>query len=341
MTLREVAEKAEVSTATVSYVLAGRRGRSAGASGATEARIRRIAAELGYRPNQAARTVRTGRTGVLLLSLNMLSDPWSQSVVDAVVAASDTRRHTALVLGDADWTVALDRVEADVAFIDGADERDLPRLRSLSGRMRLVVFSETLEPDGFDVVRSEDLPGCRIAVDHLLERHERIGCLTSVGADGVRGRRYGVWEEAMVAAGLPHTEDLVAEYGRDSASAFAATMDLLSRPERPTALYATTDFAAMAAVSAAQRLRLDVPGDLAVIGVGNASATGLASPSVSSVGPRDLFASLAALMLRRAEGDDGPPQRHDFAWELFARESTATTVLAPGSPDPDDQRERP
>ncbi|ACQ79834.1 transcriptional regulator, LacI family [Beutenbergia cavernae DSM 12333] len=325
VTLRQVAELAGVSTATVSYVLSGRRGGS-GVSAETTDRVRAAASQLEYLPNQAARAVRTGRTGVVLLSLHMLADPWSQSVIDAVVPAVRDAGGTALVLADSDWGTALDRVQADVAFIDGVRPEQAPLVRKLARHRSLVVFSETLEPDGFDVVRSEDLPGCRVAMAHLLASHRRIGSLTSVGSGGHRNIRHGVWVQAMRDAGLPHDDSLVAEFRESSSSAFKAATDLLSRPNRPTAVYATTDFAAIAAVEAAQRLRLDVPGDLAVIGVGNASQTELVSPSVSSVGPRDLFPALATLLTRRAAGDDGPGELHEFTWELFARESTTGTT---------------
>lgn len=325
VTLRQVAELAGVSTATVSYVLSGRRSGSE-VSPETSDRVRAAATQLEYTPNQAARAVRTGRTGVVLLSLTMLADPWSQSVIDAVVPTVRDAGRTALVLADSDWTTALDRIQPDVVFIDGVRTEQVPRLRQLARQLRLVVFSETLEPDGFDVVHSEDLPGCRIAMAHLLTSHRRIGSLTAAGSGGTRSVRHGIWEEALVDAGLPHDDSLVAEFRGNSASAYRAAIDLLGRPDRPTAIYATTDFAAIAAVDAAQRLRLDVPGDVAVIGVGNARQTELVSPSVSSVGPRDLFSSLATLLMRRADGDDGPGERHDFTWELFARESTTGTT---------------
>ena len=321
VTLRQVADLAGVSTATVSYVLSGRRGGSE-VSPQTSERVRAAAARLEYVPNQAARAVRTGRSGVVLLSLTMLADPWSQSVIEAVVPVVRDAGQTALVLADSDWASALDRVQADVVFIDDVGPDQVERLRALARQLRLVVFSETLEPEGFDVIRSPDLPGCRIAMAHLLESHQRVGCLTAVAPDGRRSVRYGVWEEAMREAGLPHDDSMVGEFSGSSASAYRAAIDLLSSPDRPTALYATTDFAAMAAIDAAQRLRLDVPGDIAVIGVGNARQTELVSPSLSSVGPQDLFRSLVALLMRRAEGDDGPGELHEFVWELFAREST-------------------
>ena len=91
-TLRMVAKEAGVSVATVSYVLSGRH-RSHTIKDSTADRVREAASRLGYRRNDAARAIRTGKSDLVLLSLNVLADPWSQAVV--LVAgnkAGDCRR---------------------------------------------------------------------------------------------------------------------------------------------------------------------------------------------------------------------------------------------------------
>ena len=95
-TIRMVAELAGVSTATVSYVLSGRRGDGGpGVSDPTAEKVKAAAERLGYRPNQAARAIRTGRTNTVILSLTMLSDPWSLSVIESVQkAAGSAGDHT-------------------------------------------------------------------------------------------------------------------------------------------------------------------------------------------------------------------------------------------------------
>lgn len=317
-TLRDVAAAAGVSTATVSYVLSGRRTGTVGSE--TAARVRQVATELGYRTNRSARAVRTGRTEVLALSLTLLADPWSQSVVDAVAAAADPAGLSTLVVAGEDRVGGLFRLDADAGFID-SDAAGPRRLKELAARMALVVFSETLEPDGYDVIRSYDVPGCRLAMAHLLVDHTRIGCL----GNSPTSARTTVWIDAMRAAGLEPVEALYAGYRGEDAltSAYSAAVDLLTRPEPPTAIYACTDFAAIAAVNAAQALRMRVPEDVAVIGVGNARQTASASPSISTVGPVGLFEHIAELLVARAAGEQAPPARHDFAWQLIVRDSSA------------------
>jgi LacI family transcriptional regulator len=325
-TLRMVAERAGVSTATVSYVLSGRNGGRTGVSTATIDRVRKAAAELDYQPNQAARTIRTGRTDMILLSLTMLSDPWAQAMSEAVSAAAMPAGLTPLILADGDWPNVLARQPADAAFIDalGNGEDKPAALRRLARRgSQLIVFDDELEPEGFDVIRSVDTPGCRLAVRHLLAGHDRIACLTSRSPDGRPRRRHRVFLEEMEAAGREVRETDVEYFEGDAATAFGAATRLLSQPKPPDAIYTVTDFAAIQAIQAAFRLRLRVPEDVAIIGVGNTMESERTTPTLSSVGPTDFFSTVSKIIIDRATGTKtGPPELHEFSWSLFDREST-------------------
>jgi LacI family transcriptional regulator len=328
-TLKMVAQAAGVSTATVSYVLSGRSKGGPGVSDSTARRVHEAAAALNYHPNRFAQAVRTGRTGVVQLSLHMLSDPWSLAVADAVNTAANEHGLTTMILADGDWFSALERQPADVAFIDGigADRADgRRRLATLVERgQKLVVFDETLEPDGFDVIRSDALPGSRLAVDHLLERRDDIACLTTRGAaTSDRPSRFSVFRDALAERGRAVRDERVAFFQDTQASAFTAALELLSRPDRPDGIYATTDFAAIAAINAAHRLGLRVPDDVAVIGVGNTPDGSLIEPALSTVGPVDFYRQQAQVIVDRALQEPGIPlgELHAFEWSLIVRDST-------------------
>ncbi|WP_457100760.1 LacI family DNA-binding transcriptional regulator [Microbacterium sp. P5_E9] len=345
-TLRMVAELAGVSTATVSYVFSGRHGGESGVAPATTQRVLDAADQLNYRPNRAARAIRTGKTGMIQLSLHMLSDPWSLAVAEAVNAASKPHGLTTLILADGDWSTALDRVESDVAYVgvpvDLVDE-SREKLRTLVARgQRLVVFCETLEPDGFDVVRSDALPGCALVMDHLLERHTQIGCLTGesqLRASVAPASRYTVYLERMAAAGLDVDPSFTVTYEDHSkASALTSAIQLLSGDRRPTAVFATTDFAAIAAMNAAHMLGLRVPHDVAIAGVGNAPEAQQVIPTLTTVGPSDLYERQAELIVERAlEQVPSPPRLLDFPWTLIPGGSTdldAPPLRRPGDTIP-------
>ena len=180
-TIKTVAAEAGVSTVTVSYVLAGRtRGNGSGISAATAERVHTAANKLGYRPNQAAQTIRTGKSNLMILSLTILSDPWSLSVSKAVGAAVASAGITLMILADTDWRTAIKRQGADIIFIDAAgNDGDAELLAELGRTSNLVVFSETLEPNGFDVIRSVAGSSMDAAMDHLTKTHTKVACLTS------------------------------------------------------------------------------------------------------------------------------------------------------------------
>ena len=324
-TIRMVAAEAGVSTATVSYVMSGRRGDAGpGVSDTTVDRVRAAAERLGYRPNQAARAIRTGRTNTVILSLTMLSDPWSLSVIEAVQRVAAPLGITPLILGDADWLKVLQSHDADAVFVDSVSAEQRGALQGLAARgTTLVVFDEQLEAAGFDVIRSVAGPGCTLAVEHLLASHRKVACLVPARAgQPPAGRRYEAYTSALAAAGIALDEDYVGVFDGTTAGAYAATMRLLSQEDRPTALYATSDYAAVSAINAAQRLGLTVGRDVDIIGVGNAIEGERMSPSLSTVGPVDFFERVARLLLTRAvDGGTDSPEVLDFPWQLFVRES--------------------
>ena len=323
-----VADRAGVSVATASYVFSGARDAGAGVAEATSERVLAAAAELHYRPNNAARSMRTGKTNTVQISVSLLSDPWSLATVEAINEAAQHAGLTALVLPSGDWYESLSRVECDAAYIGlmSDDEVSRQQLDELVKRgMRLVVFSETVEQAGFDVIRSRALPGCHLIMDHLLERHTEIACLAAEAMLDLSApaNRYGVYRERMAAAGLEVPPEFVATYRNDQQSAFDSAVRLLTGPRRPTAIYATTDFAGIAAIHAAHMLGLRVPEDVAITGIGNAPAAQQVTPTLTTVGPDDIFELQAELVVSRAL-DTGPsaPQEYDLPWSLRPGGST-------------------
>lgn len=329
-TLQSVAERAGVSIATVSYTFSAKQKVRERVSQATRDRVQAAADELNYRPNVTARAMRTGRTGAIQLALTMLSDPWSLALVEAVNRQAQPAGLTNLIMADGDWRRSLERSAWDAAFIDSigsASPEDLRRLTS-SGQ-RLIVFDDgELEPDTFDVVRSRPLPGCVLAVDHLLERFDDVGALASVQsiADAeTRPTRYSVYRDRLRAHGIAVNPEHTEAYVNDSGSAFAAALRLLSKPRRPRAVYATTDFAAIALINAAHFLGLSVPGDMAVVGVGNTPDAQRLAPTLTTTGPVNIFDAIADLIVSRALDDEpSDPQLHDFSWQLIPGGSTGT-----------------
>ena len=160
---------------------------------------------------------------------------------------------TPMILGDADWVKVLGTHNADAVFVDAVRPEQRDALRKLAEHgTTLVVFDEEVQADGFDVIRSIAGPGCRMAVEHLLHGHRKVACLTPATAAGTSGgTRYLAYSDALAAAKVPERDDYVGLFDGTSAGAYAAATRVLSMPDRPTAIYATTDYAAVSAINAA------------------------------------------------------------------------------------------
>ncbi|QIK72433.1 LacI family transcriptional regulator [Propioniciclava coleopterorum] len=319
-TIRMVAERAGVSTATVSYVL---RGANVPISEATAARVRRAAETLGYRANSAAQAMRTGSNGLLLLSLQVIGDPWALAVQESISRVASANGLTALIQADGDWYETARRVQPDLLYIDNPEDDDAPRLTEMArAGQRIVAMSDTLEPRGFDVVRSLAGPGAALVMEHVTTLTGDVAYLGR-GEATRQGDRRRAYLDA-VDAGRVSARRLL-DYDGSRTDAFRTAQRCLTRPDRPRAIVCNTDYAALAAIQAAQSLGLRVPQDVYVAGLGNTPAGASSSPSLTTAGPRDFFEAQAKLLVRAATGAGTPGTMHDFTWQLFVRESTRPT----------------
>ncbi|AKU15858.1 LacI family DNA-binding transcriptional regulator [Luteipulveratus mongoliensis] len=298
-TIRTVAEHAGVSVATVSQVLSGRAGATIRVGEQTRERVLASVEKLGYVPNQAARGMRRGRTDQVCLVLHQLDTPWSRAMTQAVADAVSPHGYSTVILADGDWERYLMRQGADAAFIDAVGPGDADRLRTLAARgVSIVAYGNGIRPEGFDVVRTEGRAACEEAVAMLASRHARIALLRNGGSASLRTVAF---RHTMRKHGLTVDRDLVRVTHSSRDIAYREAISLLQMADRPTAIFATSDLAAMSALAAAHRLGVRVPDDLEIIGVGNSPEGEAADPPLTSVGADAIFTDIAQMLLERLQ----------------------------------------
>lgn len=293
-TQRDVALRAGVSTATVSYILSGRRGRENPVSEATRQRVLDAARDLGYQGNHAARSLRRRRTEFVCVVHRPPSNPWADRLVEQVYDAASRYGYSMIMMpaGPGDRARMVARMLRE-QYVDGAiltSYRGAPG-EELGGLARnglaLVAFDDVVEPDGFDVVRQFQSAACYRAVEHLIGRgHRRIaffgrGDPTRPPEDDVR---FAAYRRALADHGIPVDESLTIAAAEHRAAAHLATAALLERDDPPTALFSASDRGGIAAIRAAQQVGKSVPHDLAVVGVGNTDEGEVIAPALTSVG---------------------------------------------------------
>lgn len=293
----------------------------------TRSRVLAAAEQVGYRRNRYARALRKERTELVALVWHGAMTPWVDSISATMENLCDRRDYGVVHLPFRDSASGRRVVNllhsgmVDGAIVLGTQYLGTRVVRALAASgLSLVVHSETIRPHGFDVVRHGERAVLASAVDHLVEQgHRRIRVLAqhrqvtdhaarlAGAADGLSRHRLAV---EPVTTGN-RREDM-----------YAVALDLL-RDDRPDAVLSMTDRGAGATVWAAQRLGIDVPGDLSVVGVGNTEEGELVEPALTTVGdPRRSADSSVERLFQRIDDPGQPGIVVERPWELIVRESS-------------------
>ncbi|MER5578160.1 LacI family DNA-binding transcriptional regulator [Streptomyces massasporeus] len=307
-TIRDVAERAGVSKSLVSLVLRG----SDQVRPEKRDAVLRAAQELGYRPNAAARSLSEQRTRTVGVLLNDLRNPWFVDLLDglnSLLHANGLR----MLLADARLNRRTGQDPADPLLdlrVDGlvvvGTLPDPAALGQVAKRIPVVLAgSREPAPPGVDVVAGDDERGALLVAEHLIGLgHRRIAHIAGYGAVGELRRRS--FEATMRRHGLAD-EVLVEPSDMTEEGGYRTTVRLLSRPDRPTAVFAVNDIAAIGVLSAAEELGLRVPRDLSVVGYDNTSIARLRHVWLTSVdnSSHEVGRRAAQCLLKRFEGAGG------------------------------------
>lgn len=274
-----VAQRAGVSGQTVSRVANG----SPRVDPETRARVEQAMAELGYRPNRAARALRTGRSQTLGLVAQTLATVGNSRMLQAVADAAASRGYalTVLTLGaDADIADAFDRLRDQ--GVDGAvvlNEATALARDAASVGLRLVVVDSPPD-DRFTVIGTDHAAGARLATEHLLVAGRRtVHHLAGPAGSFAAAERERGWREALADAGAEQPDLVRGDWS--AASGFDAVM----RMPAPgvSAIFAANDQMALGALRALAGSGRRVPDDVAVIGFDDIADAANFQPPLTTV----------------------------------------------------------
>ena len=321
----DVARAAGVSQSTVSLVLSGKsRGRI---SARTEEAVRRAATELGYRPNAAARALRTGAARSVGLVVPDVRHPFFGMTMRGAQEAAWSAGY-AVTLVD----VPLDRpLESSLEAlragpVDGFLYFSVQPPDRRPGDELIVVIEA--EPKGVPWVSLDTAGGTDAALAHLIELgHRRIGQLGSRVQYPTFQIRKERWRAALESVGADAADELWAGSGFDFDDAARGAGELLDLAEAPTAIICDDDILAGGVYLAARERGVRIPEDLSVVGFDDLPFAKVLDPPLTTVGA-DAEHLGAVAFQRLADLIAGEPGEAGqvLPVELVVRESTA----APG-----------
>ena len=316
-TIQDVAELAGVSVASVSRVV----NNSRAVQPATRERVEWAARELGYVPNEAARSLKLARSKLLACVIPDVTNPFFPELVRGIEDIAIAEGYGTLLCNtdddsqkEADYLDLLAQRRIDgLLLIPSRDEEPPPGLTQLVDQGSPVVVIDRFL-DGFDgdSIVVDNRRGGILAAEHLIELgHTRIAIINRLPDTSSARLRQEGYEEALASTGLLDRSlvelgSYTFDFGRD------ATRRLLTTAgEAPTAILAGSDVLAIAALQVAHELNLDVPRDVSIVGFDRIAMSQLMSPPLTTVEqPIYEMARLAAdLLLERAKGArTGPGQ---------------------------------
>jgi LacI family transcriptional regulator, galactose operon repressor len=326
VTIRDVAEQAGVSVATVSKVINDRYGVAAD----TYAKVRAVIAELGYEASIVAQSLRNHRTNVIGILVADI-EPFSAELLKGAAKAMAGTGFELVVYSAGGR--AGDRVGWEQRYlsrlsgtlVDGA-MIVTPTVVDVQYGAPVVAVDPHTGSSTLATVDSDNLRGAELAVEHLLALgHRRIAMVTGRPDLESAARRERGYRDALTTAGLGVDEALLEVGAYEAAESAQATKRLLALPDPPTAIFAANDTSAIAVIAVAQELGVRVPEDLSVVGFDNVSESALCSPPLTTVEQRihEMGAQAMAMLVRLIRGEAVEQTHVTLDTRLVVRATTA------------------
>jgi len=329
LTIRQIADLAGVSIATVSRVLNGR----GDVSDETRQIVSRVIRENGYTANRSARGLSAGRTGLVGILVPLVYPAYFSAIL-AGAAQALSERDLQIVLSPTDHehdreVSVLDRLHAltDGALIVNPEESSEELERLLDGGYRFVVL-DPLMPlnERIPSVSAAHTSGADQAMRHLLELgHRRIAQIAGpLGWVATEDRRRG-YRAALAAAGILPDSALEVEVEPEIGPGRNAALHLLGLPEPPTAIFAFNDNIAVGAIQAARVRGMRVPEDVSIVGFDDVEHATIVTPALTTVRQplAEMGRTAVSLLNRLLERQQFETLHVELATRLVVRESTA------------------
>src|SRR5580765_8765724 len=329
-TIRDIADLAGVSIATVSRVLNDRPDVAPG----TRETVLQVVREHGFQTNRGARALSSGRTGMIGRMLPLVADAYFGPILSGAAEAlyeSDMRIVLAPTFHQHDREVSLvERLMGGTT--DGAilllpeESADELRMLQRQGFPFVVVDPREAPPDGIACVAAMHAAGAKQATEHLLQLgHRRIGAIAGAPGWYATDERLLGFRAALAGAGILLDPSLVVYSDWRIPRGTQAARELLSLDDPPTAIFGFNDNVAIGALHAARERGLTVPYDLSVVGFDDTEQAVIVTPRLTSVSQplAELGRMGVSLLIRILEGQRVDALRVELATRLVVRDSTA------------------
>jgi DNA-binding LacI/PurR family transcriptional regulator len=298
-----------------------------------KAKVQAAVEELGYRPNLTARTLATGRTGMIALAMPEIDHPYFSELSRFISEEAADRGYRVLIEQTANDAGAERAVlnDREAGLVDGIifqpSRLDTLEITRLQRDNPLVLLGEAAIPVTADHVMIDNVVAARDAVSHLIALgRKRIVFLAVVDGDnlGATNRRLEGYQQALLEAGLTPDPALVLtskDFSPEEAS--DSLQQAIEVGLEFDAVVCRDDRLAMGALRALHNSKIDIPNQVAVVGWDDTELSEYSFPTLTTVSPdkAELARVAVDLLMDRIEGYTGPGRHRVVAHTLSVRDS--------------------
>lgn len=287
-TIKDVARRAGVAISTASAAI----NRSAPVSDEVLAKVADAIRETGYIPHAAARSLRSGRSGLIGLVVPNIANPWCGAIAREVENVCLRAGYTTVVYSTGqDATresqvlamMRQQRVDGMIVIPTRSDQQHGDALRDQIV-VPTVLLDMSVDGLAFDVVKADNIDAGRLATAHLIELgHKSIAIIVGIPGLATSDDRLTGYRAAHADAGLKVDASLIVPGQFDQSIAHDSAVDLLRRKNPPTAIVTISNMMTMGLLFAMQELGLHAPRDLSYVGIDDLDFSALLNPSATTV----------------------------------------------------------
>ena len=290
ITITEVAEKAEVSPATVSRVVNG----SAPVSSSKEERVRKAIQELNYKTNKFASALRKNRSDVVGIVVPDVSNPFFSTLIRGAENQLFNSEKAGMICDldskpkrEGEYVDKLLREQVDGVIIVST-QKSVSHIKRIQKKGIAIVAADR-DPylEGISKVMANNHKGGNIACDHLIKQgYQTFGFLKGPSGTSTATLRYEGFKEELHDHGLELRNEFVFKGNYSFDGGRKAAKKLIGSIEEqhfPFGIVAADDLMALGAIQEFIKADLDIPNDVGIVGFDNIFMTKLLNPSVSTI----------------------------------------------------------
>jgi LacI family transcriptional regulator len=330
ITIKDIAKSADVSVATVSYVI----NKSRYVSPELTLRVEEAIDRLGYSPNAVARSLRQNRTKLIGLIIPDNSNPFFAEIAKGVEDAGFEAGYSVILCNsnasiDREMTylnlLRSKRVEG-IIFI--ATSTQVEQVRSfLKVKIPAVIFYRDVPSLDVDTIRIDNFEAGYTATHHLIDLgHQSIACIRPASDETPSAQRVEGYKKAMEESGLTWYPELMPQGDNRVSSGKSAVQTLIKSKRSFSAIFSTNDAMAIGSMRALREMGYQIPQDISVVGVDDIILASYVEPPLTTIAQPKYEAGCQAVsfLIERIESEyNEGPRNILLDTQLIVRQSTA------------------